>query len=765
MRLVRWFEKRLWLKLTVLTILVFWWFSLPRPLFAEPYCTVLEDEQGQLLGARIAPDGQWRFPPGDSVPFKFATAIRYFEDERFNYHLGVDPLALARAIRQNIKQGEVVSGASTISMQVIRLASGNPDRTYGQKLWEMFRATRLEAGYSKDEILQFYCDNAPFGGNVVGLEAASWRYFGLEPHRLSWAEAASLAVLPNAPSVILPGRNEQLFKAKRDRLLGELHSNGVIDSTTYRISLLEPLPGKPIALPAVAKHALEEQVKNYPSVRIKSTLDGPLQRKVQSHVDNHVKSWKANMVYNAAAIVVEVATGEVKAYVGNTSDASVDGSGYNMLEVRRSTGSILKPILYSNAIDAGLVTPYSLLPDIPTRFGNFTPKNFDKSFRGAVSLKTALQLSLNVPPARLLKQYKLPRFYNNLKQLGLSDLDQQANFYGLSLILGGAEVRPVQFTKAFYTWVQRLNPDVAPVLHDLFGEPMSMGTSDAHPVTVFQTLEMMKGVNRPARWQNWQKGRPVAWKTGTSYGFKDAWAVGTDGEWMVVTWIGNANQEGRPGLIGGYSAAPLFFNIFNELASTHPYEVPWEEGQQVSVCKASGYGAGSYCAETESIQVGQVAPEICDFCIPIQLNTDGQRVHQDCAIGFHDTSWMQLPPSMQWYYAHSGGIYPPVPEWASGCDQVAEGMVMEWIYPEQPETVKRSVDFDGELGGIVLEVGHREETSTVYWYANDQYIGQTTGHHQIEVALAPGEYTLTALDGDGLSIKMPITVMGASTID
>ena len=325
-------------------LLSWWWFSLPRTLFDVPHSTVLESREGALLGARIAGDGQWRFPVADSVPVKFQQAIVAFEDERFRLHPGVDPVALGRAVAANLKEGRVVSGASTLTMQVVRLSRGNPPRTYWEKFTEILRALRLEVRCSKDEILSLYAAHAPFGGNVVGLEAASWRYFGRPAHALSWAETAALAVLPNSPSTVLPGRSEERFREKRDWVLDRLLAQGTLDSLTWRMSRLEPLPSKPLPLPNGAPHALERQVREHPGTRIRTTLAETPQRAIQRLVDEHVAASTGNEVHNAAVLVIDLQTGEIPAYVGNTSLLEIPGGAIDMLTVPRSTGSILKPI-------------------------------------------------------------------------------------------------------------------------------------------------------------------------------------------------------------------------------------------------------------------------------------------------------------------------------------------------------------------------------------------------------------------------------------
>jgi len=311
-----------------------------------------------LLGASIAPDGQWRFPEGNNIPDKFKTAIVLFEDKRFYSHPGVDVRSLIRATQQNLKAGKIVSGGSTLSMQVIRL-SRNKQRTFFEKLVELILATRLELRYSKEEIVALYAAHAPFGGNVVGIEAACWRYFGRDAEELSWSEAALLAVLPNNPALIHPGKNRDELKAKRDRLLLRLLNTGNVDSITYQLSVSEPIPENPVALPRLAPHLLGRVIKEgYAQTRVVTSIDKSLQERLTQLVNYHHEKLKGNRVFNAAAIIVEVKTGRTLAYVGNTASGPEHDDAVDIVTARRSTGSILKPILFAALLDE----PFSLPP-------------------------------------------------------------------------------------------------------------------------------------------------------------------------------------------------------------------------------------------------------------------------------------------------------------------------------------------------------------------------------------------------------------------
>lgn len=291
----------------------------PRTLFPEACSTLLYSSDGQLLGARIAPDGQWRFPPADTLPGKFVNCLLTYEDKRFYRHPGVDPVAVVRAMRTNLRRGKIVSGGSTITMQLARIARGNRDRTLYEKIVETGWAFLLETAYSKNEILNLYASHAPFGGNVVGIETAAWRYFGRSAAELSWAESATLAVLPNSPALIHPGRNRKRLKAKRDKLLTALKENGLLDETTCDLALMEPLPEAPVPLPDDAPHLLERLAAGKPGTRITTSVSRMLQRQTQEIVNRYARDYSSNHIHNLAAIISDTETGEVLAYAGNVT--------------------------------------------------------------------------------------------------------------------------------------------------------------------------------------------------------------------------------------------------------------------------------------------------------------------------------------------------------------------------------------------------------------------------------------------------------------
>jgi penicillin-binding protein 1C len=538
-------------------------------LFTKGYSTVVFAENGSLLGARLSPDEQWRFPLVEQLPAKLETALLQQEDQYFYHHPGFNPVALFRALYLNFKKGRVVSGGSTLSMQVVRISRNNPARTYVEKLLEIIRATRLEVGYSKKEILALYATHAPFGGNTVGAETAAWRYYGRALNELSWAEAATLAVLPNAPGLINVGRNRQALKNKRNALLKKLWQAKKIDAATYQLALLEPVPQAPKPLPQSALHLTQFLSKKQAGKRLVSTLSVTHQEQLQTLVNAHAAQMQKAKIYHAAALLIENTTGQVKAYVGNRNS----GAGFynDMLQTPRSSGSILKPFLYQAMLASGELYPKQLVADVPVFLGDYQPKNFINSFDGAVPANEALTRSLNIPAVLQLKDFGVNRFLKTLRKQGFSTLRYNANHYGLSLILGGAEVTAWDLGKAYHrlaaNQIFELG-DSLPAVHLLKAQE-KQAANFLDKGASYTTLNVLTGLVRPSTEAGWQRfgQQKIAWKTGTSFGFRDAWAVGVSAKYTCVVWVGNASGEGRPGLVGATAAGPLLFRILN--AFTH----------------------------------------------------------------------------------------------------------------------------------------------------------------------------------------------------
>jgi len=769
-----------------LLLLLWFWFALPSRLFTSPTSYVVEASNGELLSAAIARDGQWRFPVADTIPEKFARCIVAFEDKRFYQHPGIDLLAMSRAMRQNWKAKSVVSGGSTLSMQVIRL-SRRESRTILQKTIEVLLALRLEITHSKAAILNLYTANAPFGSNVVGLEAASWRYFGRSPETLSWGEMATLAVLPNSPSLVHPGKNAVRLIKKRNDLLDKLATLNFIDQATANLSKLEPIPGKPQALPQYAPHLLNRFKSEYNilrkqhafkknETRITSTLNYDLQLKVNALLKRYNNRYRANDINNISALVLDIRAGTVVSYVGNIYQPENKEleSHVDMIKAPRSPGSTLKPLLYASMLNDGFILPRTLIPDVPTQIGGYSPQNYDLGYDGAIPADKALSRSLNIPAVKMLQSYKYQRFYDQLKKLGFSTLNQPADHYGLSLILGGSEVTMWDLAKTYMGMARTLNhfndykgkynphDYDAPVYvksarntrYDSYEAQVNSVLDHGSIWNAFNAMEELMRPGEEGLWEQFSSSQRLAWKTGTSFGFRDAWAIGLNPDYVVCVWVGNADGEGRPGLTGIDVAAPVLFDVFKQLPNGKWFQTPKTKLKKIRVCRQSGYKAGEYCKDIieELVSPAGEKTVLCPYHKLIHLDRAGMyRVTDACETPANmvHQPWFVLPPAMEYYYKIKNSDYKLLPPFMPGCNDEGGNYVMEMIYPKNNASIYVPVEFDGSRGKVVLNATHRNAGAKIYWHIDGEYIATTKDYHQLAVSPPPGKHTLTLVDDKG----------------
>ena len=788
------FFRRRWVRVCGIIAGTFavWWAAMfafvPRALFSDPYSAILYSAEGELLGARVAADGQWRFPAADSLPGKFITCLVTYEDKRFWRHPGVDPLAVGRAVRENIRARGIVSGGSTLTMQLARIARGNRDRNLWEKLVESLWALHIESTHSKKKILALYASHAPFGGNVVGVETAAWRYFGRSVFDLSWAESATLAVLPNSPALIHPGRNRDALKAKRDALLRMLADNGEIDELECELACMEPLPDAPVPLPDHAPHLLERMFAEGCNPRMTASVRYNLQKRVQQTVDRYARQYAAaNHIHNLAAIVADVETGEVVAYAGNVSSPGDPrhGNSVDVITAPRSTGSVLKPFLYAGMLNDGMILPATLVADTPLNINGFMPQNYNKTFYGAVPAHRAIERSLNVPLVRMLSRYNTGRFMSLLKACGMTTLRFSEDHYGAAIILGGAEGTLWDLTGMYAS--------VARTLNHFRAYSGRYDTADIHPLTVYPaeradkitsvadrrlvdrpvlsaaaiwlTLDAMSRLNRPeeeADWQQFSSMKRVAWKTGTSYGGRDAWSVGVTPRYVVGVWAGNASGEGRAGLSGVGNAAPVMFDIFSMLSGGGWFDIPYDEMERMAVCRLSGHRASDVCEQVDSLWVPRVGIEtpVCPYHRQVHLSPDGRwRVNSSCESvdRMVARSWFVLPPAQEYYYRNYHIDYRALPPLKPGCEE-AGGRQIDIIYPEHNAVLFLPRGFTGERERFVFKAAHARRDETIYWYVDDEYVGETRTNHQISCETAPGRHILTLTDSQGNQRKIAFTV-------
>jgi penicillin-binding protein 1C len=740
----------------------------------KPLSAVLEDREGRLLGARIAADGQWRFPSQGAIPPKMAEAVILFEDAWYSWHPGVNPVSILRALRVNRRAGRVRQGGSTIPMQLIRLNRDGQPRTWREKLLEAHGALRLTCQYSKTSVLSAFLERAPFGGNVVGLEAACWRYYGKSPAALSWGEAAALAVLPNSPALIHPGRNPESLRRKRDGLLVRMQEHGLLDAAEAALARSEPLPSAPQALPRLATELLDRLLPAGGG-RIRSTLDGILQERVREVMSRHHQRLRGNGIRHMAVLLLDNRENRVLVYAGNAPDGQRgEGSEVDIIRARRSPGSTLKPFLYAWALQDGLIWPGSLLADIPTQYGSYRPENFYRDFQGMVPARQAIASSLNIPMVRLLRDYGTARFLQRLRRHGFRSLDRPADHYGLSLVLGGGEVSLWELTLAYGQVARILNrfnatdgaydaADLAPPRWTLGPSPPSAPRGDPahlHAGAIWQMLEAMCLPDRPEEATNWDyftSSRKVAWKTGTSFGFKDAWSVAVTPDYTLGVWVGNADGEPRADLTGIKAAAPLLFDVLALLPSGSWFAEPWDDLEWRAACGNSGLPVGPYCpTDTVLTLAAAPAPGVCPYHQRIYrhpqsgLRVDGGCMAPDLAIS---ADWFVLPPVESHYFSRRNPDYQALPGWHPGCGQEQQDAPIRLIYPTPHTRLAQATGLGGRPQPIVFQATHRENGRTLHWHLDEHYLGSTMDRHQWSLAPSPGPHILTLTDDQGRSLR------------
>lgn len=739
----------------------------------------MTSRDGQLLNARIAKDGQWRFPPKNKVSEKFSICIQLFEDQYFNYHFGFNPVSIFRALKVNLEAQKVVQGGSTISQQVIRLSRKQKQRNLLEKIRELILAIRLECGYSKSDILELYAAHAPFGGNVVGLEAASWRYFNRHPDQLSWAESATLAVLPNAPSLIFPGKNTALLLKKRNKLLKKCLDNQYIDSVSYQLALLEELPKKPFPLPQLAEHFLNFLDKQSTQNQHHSSIDIALQARVQRLVDLQHKQFSEKEIHNAAVLVLDVETRQVLCYIGNTKTSRNHQVFVDNIQAPRSSGSVLKPFLYASMLTEGSLLPKAFIQDIPTQFSNFKPKNFNHDFEGLVPADEALSRSLNIPAVRALKQYAYPRFHQKLNSLGFKHINKEADHYGLSLILGGSECSLWEITGRFAGLASILNTfdKHQAYAKNAFESPkvlasdsltLNLKTGDEFDefsvAAVYETFKALKQVKRPwgeQAWRYFSHAQDIAWKTGTSFGYRDAWAVGSTSRYTVGVWMGNSDGEGRPDLVGVRAAAPLMFQVFETLEYR-----PWpaqaiSEYERLDLCSKTGLLAQSACPKTTTLvpkQNGQ--SKTCPYHRFVFLDEqENAQVNTSCypASKIKKIAWFVLPAIEAHFYRKKHKDYKALPPFLPGCQtNTSSGIAL--IYPEHNTTIYLPKTKTGQQTKVVLEATHTDKSQHLFWFLDEEFIGETSDFHTMTCSPKPGKHKLMLMSTSGETTRMTFWV-------
>ncbi|WP_421871749.1 penicillin-binding protein 1C [Marinoscillum sp.] len=732
---------------------------------SKDFSQVILAKDSTFLRVFLNTDEQWCMPPElqAEIPENLKLAVLTYEDQYFEYHPGINPWAILRALYLNLKHGEVISGGSTITMQVARMIR-NQDRTIYQKLAETFLALKLETRYSKQELLSLYLNHAPYGSNVRGYQAASYRFFDKKPSQLSWAEAATLAVLPNAPGMIFPSKNNEALQVKRNQLLTKLLEEQIIDQETYELSLLEPVPDQIYPFPLAAPHLTELIHQTNQLNVIQTTIDPNIQYETDFFVKQHSARMRQMGVNNASALVVDNHSGQVISYVGSQDfDDLEHGGRVDGVQAPRSSGSILKPFLYALAIDEGLILPNTLIKDVPTYFNSFSPNNASEKFAGIIPANKALIYSLNIPAVRLLNAYGINKFYNNLEAAGISTLFRTPDEYGLPIILGGSEVTPWDMARLYRGMANGGNfQDITYLAndkHDYQNHLISQGAS-------VLILDEMKELIRPGLefyWKKYGSQRPIAWKTGTSYGHKDAWAVGTTPDYTIVVWVGNFDGQSNKNLSGMRSAGPLLFDILNVLPGNESswFEQEAKDFVEVKVCKATGFYATDECPVTQMVSAPKdMKPmRICPFHQQLMVEDDRVVCSHCWGEHPHEQSFLSYPPDVNYYLRQNGGLVEYLPEHNPNCPTRKESDILKIIYPLDQANILVTRDFDGSYQPVVSRVATRYADRELFWYLDDEYLGSTVDQPSLPLKLRAGDHQLAVVDTEGNRHQVSFSVI------
>jgi penicillin-binding protein 1C len=532
---------------------------------AEALSVTVLDRNDRLLRAYTTADGRWRLPvEAKNVDPRYLAMLMAFEDRRFRTHRGVDPYAIGRAAWLLVRHGRIVSGGSTLTMQVARLLQGEHERSGAGKLRQALRALQLERKLSKDAILAIYLRLAPFGGNLEGTRAAALAYFGKEPRRLSLAEAALLVALPQSPELRRPDRFPEAARRARNRVLAHAVSHGVIPREEAARAMAERIPTARREFPMLAPHLADTEIEqNKTRLVHRLTIDAGAQANLEQLIRQHIATLGGRL--SAALIVLDHRTGEVLAHVG--SPGYLDGDRFGAVDMTsaiRSPGSTLKPLIYGLAFEAGLAHPETLIEDRPTRFGAYVPKNFDQDWHGTVTIRMALAQSLNIPAVKVLDALGPPKLFGRLAGLGITPVLPKGAEPSLAIALGGLGLKLSDLAMLYAGLARGGEPIALQYRRDSTApKPAAASPRLLSPVAAWYVWDILRNAPAPAN----AKPGQIAYKTGTSYGFRDAWAVGYDGRHTVAVWVGRPDGTATPGLAGRTAAAPLLFDAFARLAT------------------------------------------------------------------------------------------------------------------------------------------------------------------------------------------------------
>jgi penicillin-binding protein 1C len=740
----------------------------------EDYSTVILDRDNRILSAYLNNDQKWRFRCSqlEVSPF-FIKAIIEKEDKYFYFHPGVNPIAIIRATFSNLKKQKRVSGASTITMQVVRLV--NPSkRTYFNKFIETFRAIQLEIHYSKNEILSLYLNHIPLGSNIEGIKAASYIYLDKHPSKLSLAEAMILCLIPNKPSLLQANKKTELEEFKK-KWLSYFEQNMVFEKSEVIFAKNEVVTLTRKTLNKIAPHFCQRLKNNSPeSPYISSTLNTNLQLQVETQIVNHLDRLKPIGVQNAMAIVIDNRTMQVLVYCGSGNYKNKnDGGQVDGIKAVRSPGSALKPYLYAMAMEKGLVNPKALLYDIPSDFGGFKPVNFDNVFTGQVSMRDALQQSLNIPAVKMLENYGLTEFILDLKKAKFKSIKDNEEKLGLSTILGGCGVTMEEMVKLYASFAnggqyqelcfQKKNLENSIFKNEnIFGQFFKNNTEQYQLIdetSAYIISDILSGLQRPDFPNNFDftfKLPKIAWKTGTSFGKRDAWALGYNPNFTVGVWLGNFLGESIPQLSGASVATPLLFQIFNTVETSKKWFKKPENIIYKEVCAVSGLPKNTFCKTTQidNFIGGVFYKNKCQHLKNVWVNANESLSY--CSKCMDRTNAIQkqyinFPVEYTEFLSSNGMAYEKIPTHNPECNHIVKSQQLSII---SPKTGSLFYIENHNSQEILLKANASFNTKWLFWFHNNQLLGKYNASESVFIKPRLGQNKITCTDEFGKSVHV-----------
>jgi len=739
---------------------------LPKEKLRRPNSTFVYSREGKLLNAFTSSDKFWRKPVKlEQISPNLITSVIANEDRYFYRHPGVNPISLVKAAVVNVREGRIVRGGSTITMQIARMIEPK-SRTMPNKLLEIFRAFQLELRFSKSELLEMYFNLAPYGGNIEGVGAAAHFYFDKEPFKLTWSEAALLTAVPGSPEKLRPDKCLKCGERRSQVILKRLRDLELIPSKEYLAALSEKLPSQRLSIPNRAPHwSVSLQAKYPDSGTLISTINCEKQFVCERLAQLYGQKYKTKDIHNLAMVVIDNRSSEILALIGSPDFRdSLNNGQVDASMAPRSPGSTLKPFVYAHAFDYGILSPQMMVADIPVNYTGYRPVNYDETYRGVVSVREALIQSLNVPAVNAAGGIGLNELYTLLQNGGISTFERPYYEYGLPLVLGACEIKLTELTNLYATLARK---GIYKPLKSLLAEKSN------HEVPLFSkgacnlVTDILVDVRRPDLPEGWESatGRfPIAWKTGTSYGRRDGWAIGYNPEYTVGVWTGNCSGVGSVDIVGAAIAAPIMFDVFSQVAAGSDkiwFEPSCEVGTR-NVCAVSGQPTGRFCQEqvAEKFLIGKSPTAICSVHRPTFVDRQtGLRLRANCT-NYNDfetkiiEQWPQ--PVASWLVAN--GKSSPLPPYKPNCLAVDDGLNPTIISPEPGAVFEIVEDISPEYQKIALQASVASGDGLVHWFLDGKHLRAVRAGKPTFYFPQKGRHTLLCIDDAGRSSTVNFTV-------